>query len=203
MASGHKLIAWYYLAATSALIAQPRRAQGGESDPLPSWNYAEAAAVVRNVPSSSCSAEPAAWSLLTLRLLAWRTFEQDPRRQEEALWWAEIVTRDGPEWILALTFRATDKNGPQPWRFTTPRMACHRRGALVRRFAATPTGYDAVDLLSAAGATLTSLPFGVDPGDWLRPTIAPANRWFLREARVREKVWQEVFRKAPPEAFSP
>jgi hypothetical protein len=182
--------------------SQAQRKELPAVDASPRWNYSSAAAVVRAPRPSACALDPARGIVVALHLLAWRTFEGSGR-QDEALWWLSVVTSNGPEWVLAMTFRVTNEHGAQPWTFTPPRMRCARRLALYRRFSAAPDAQEAVELLGAAGPTLAALPGGMAAGDWFHPGIVPATRWSLRDAAVRAKAWRAAFGTSPPDAFQP
>lgn len=174
-------------------------------DLLPAWNYTTAAAVVRKPPSNSCVTEPIRGSLVALQLLGWRIVERPEGQRDEALWWGYFLTKDGPVWLLAMTFRDEDPRGSGSWKFgrvESREANCGR--PIYSRTDAPPTGIDVVDFYRTSGAAdVMRLPQGVDPGDWFHPAVMPGSQWAVRAVVIRVAAWEAVFGKKPPPEFQP
>ena len=175
-----------------------------EGELLPAWDYSTAAAVVRNPPASTCVEDPVRGSLLGLQLVAWRIIDRADGQRDEALWWAYFLTPDGPEWVLAMTFRDEDPRRPASWKFgrREPWSECGR--PIYFRTRSAPTNRDLVSFFHTSGAAeVTRLSPGIDPGDWFHPTIQPGSRFVLRKAVVRSRAWELAFGSPPPPDFQP
>lgn len=183
--------------------APPALIPTGES--LPAWNYASAAAVVRNPPSRSCIAEPIRGSLVSLELLAWRVIDLGRGDRDEALWWGYFLTPNGPEWLLAMTFREPVGNDRLSWRFSrSPPWGAPCGRPIYHRSAAPLSNSDVVDFFRSSGAAeVTILPRNVDPGDWFHPTLMPGTSWVLRRVVVRATAWEAALGSPPPPEFRP
>ena len=172
---------------------------------LPTWSYSTAAAVVRNPSSGACIPEPIRGSLVGLQLLAWRVVEIDRGERDEALWWGYFLTANGPEWLLAMTFREPVGNDPASWRFSRrPAWGGPCGRPIYHRSLAPPGNLDVVDFFRTSGAAdVTNLPRGVDPGSWFHPTLMPGTRWVLRKVVVRAAAWESALGSPPPPEFQP
>ena len=193
----------FLVAACTSRPLPPALVPTGES--LPEWNYAMAAAVVRSPSSGACVPDPIRGNLVALQLLGWRVVEFEKGQRDEALWWGYFLTANGPEWLLAMTFREPVGHDPTSWRFSrSPAWGAPCGRPIYQRFTSPLSNPDVVGFFHTSGAAeIMGLPSGVDPGDWFHPTLLSESRWVIRKVVVRTSAWEAALGSAPPAEFQP
>lgn len=183
--------------AVGCATSRPLTDQIGATDPLPAWDYGEAARAVTHPRSYPCGEPLQQGEPTALRLLAWRTFEGGNGRFDQAFWWATYLTPDGPRWVLAMTHRRYGR----PWGFVMGGERCEGGMAAYRKYDSPPLNPDAITFAREARPMFWMLPRNAPQGDWFHPTIMPGTSWRLREVAARPTAWVASFGEAPPADF--
>jgi hypothetical protein len=165
-------------------------------DPLPPWDYADAAEVISKPnPYVGCGATPIGLPADLTRLLLWRTIEDDrPLRVDEAIWWAQYSNGE-TFWVLAHTFRHPNDDGPNrgKWRIAG---ICDSTYEPIVTFDAPPTTQDVLKLLAENSKPFTNDVYEYIDLYWTAGAVD--GRFRVLDAGFRENTWQTAFESLAP-----